>query len=233
MQVRVQFSSLSGENCTLVAAPRRPTKPEAIAGYVRRLTLSSTEIEEYFGRFFVLQEGFLRGALRVTPARKLRVPDELTRRERTPRKPVRFERDEGSRPLDLVGTTFGPLTIVSRRVIDVLERERFAGWATYPVELDTAGIDADAYHGLAVHGRCGNIDNSLTPKRLLPPPVPEGEAVPGRRGLLFEHGSWDGSDLFCPSEGATIFVTREVRDALVAAKVKNLDFQCVTEVERI
>jgi len=197
------------------------------------VSVSAAEIEEYFGRFFVLQEGFLRGALRVTPAGKLRVPHALTRRERTPRKPVRFQRDEGSRPLDLVGTTFGPLTIVSRLVIDVLERERFAGWATYPVELDAAGIDADAYHGLAVHGRCGDIDKSLTPKQMLPSPVPEGEAVPGRRGLLFEHGSWDGSDLFCPSEGATIFVTREVRDALVAANVKNLDFQRLTDVERI
>jgi hypothetical protein len=44
----------------------------------------------------------------------------------------------------------------------------------------------------------------------------------GRRGLLFEHGSWDGSDLLCPREGTAMFVTRDVRDALVAAQAKNL-----------
>jgi hypothetical protein len=70
------------------------------------------------------------------------------------------------------------------------ERAVRAGWATYPVALDGVGVDADAYYGLAVQGRCGDIDNSLTPKTMLPPAVPEGEAVPGRRGLLFEHGSW-------------------------------------------
>src|SRR5690349_7061477 len=175
--------------------------------------------------------GFVRGALRVAAVGKLREPQGLTRGERKARTPVRFERDEGSRPLDLVGVTFGPVTIVSRRVIDVLEGERLAGWATYPVELD--GVGDDAYSGLAVHGRCGPIDNALTPKMMLPPPVPDGEAVPGRRGLLFEHGSWDGSDLFCPSEGAAIFVTREVRDALLDAKVENLHFERLTEVERL
>jgi hypothetical protein len=190
--------------------------------------LSAAEIQDYYGRFFVLQEGFLRGALRVAPVGKVREPGALTRGERTARKPVRFKPDEGSRPLDLVGATWPVLTIVSRHVISVLESERFAGWATYPIELD--GVDADAYHGLAVHGRCGEIDNSLTPKTMLPPPVPEGEAVPGRIGLLFEHGSWHGSDLFCSSEGTAIFVTRDV---LIAAKVKNLHFECVTDVERI
>jgi hypothetical protein len=195
--------------------------------------LSPAEIQDYYGRFFVLQEGFLRGALRVAPAGKVREPRALTRGERTARKPIRFKADEGSRPLDLVGATWSVLTIVSRRVVAVLESERFAGWATYPVELDGVGVDVDAYHGLAVHGRCGDIDNSLTPKKMLPPPVPEGEAVPGRRGLLFEHGSWDGSDLFCPSEGTAILVTRDVRDALIAAKVQNLHFERVTDVERI
>ena len=84
-----------------------------------------------------------------------------------------------------------------------------------------------------MNGRCGDIDHSLTPKKMLPPPVPGGESVPGRRGLLFERGSGDGSDLFCPSEGTAIFVTRGVRDALIAAKLKNLHFERVTEVERI
>ena len=198
------------------------------------MALSTAEIEDYYGRFFVLSEDFLRGAVRVRPVGKLRQARALARAERTARKPVRFAREEGQRALDIVGTTGPPpLTIVSRRVIDVLKRERFSGWARYPVELEGVEVDADAYLGLAVHGRCGDIDNSLTPKQILPSPVPEGNAVPGRRGLLFEHGSWDGSDLFSPSEGWHIFVTHAVRDALIAAKVKNMHLQRLTEVERL
>jgi hypothetical protein len=195
--------------------------------------LSDGEIADYYGQFFVMQEGFVRGALRVAPVGKLREPRALTRGERRPRKPVRFKRDEGTRPLDLVGTTWAVLTVVSKRVIAVLDSEGFAGWATYPVELHGVGVEADAYYGLAVHGRCGHIDNSLTPQAMLPPPVPDGNAVLGRRGLLFEHGSWDGSDLFCPSEGTVMFVTSDVRDALIAAEAKNLHFQRVTDVERL
>ena len=197
------------------------------------MPLSAAEIQHYYGRFFVLQEGFLRGALRVAPVGKVREPHALTRGERNARKPVRFRPDEGSKAI-------GPRRCDLGRADDRLStryrraRERaFSGWATYPVELEEDGVDADAYHGLAVHGRCGDIENSMTPKKMLPPPVPEGDAVPGRRGLLFEHGSWAGSDLFCPSEGTAIFVTRNVRDALISAKVKNLHFERATDVERI
>ena len=152
------------------------------------MPLSAAEIEEYYGRFFVITEGFERGALRVAQTGRLPARA-LTRGERTRRQPARFRPDEGRRQLDFVG--------------------------------------------LAVHGRCGEIDNSLTPKEMLPPPLPEGNSVLGRRGLLFKPGTWDGSDLFCPADGTHIFVTRAVRDALIAAKARNLHFQPLTEVERL
>jgi hypothetical protein len=194
--------------------------------------LSTKGIAEYYGRFYLLGEGFIRGALRVEPVGNLRSPHELTRAERRPRRPVRFRRDEGSRPKDLIGATWASLCLVSDRVIAALEG--FSGWTTYPVEI--TGRDdkpLPGYHGLAISGRCGPIDNSLTPKQMVPPAVPGGEAVEGRIGMLFEQGTWDGSDLFCTATGSAVHMTEPVRDALVAAKLTNIDLDRITEIKRL
>jgi hypothetical protein len=196
------------------------------------VSLSKREVQEYYGRFYVLGEDFIRGALRVQPVGNLRSPHELTRAERKPRRPVRFRHDEGSRPKDLIGATWASLCLVSDRVIAALEG--FSGWTTYAVEISGRdGDEVSGYQGLAISGRCGPIDNSLTPKQLLPPAVPGGEAVEGRIGMLFEHGTWDGSDLFCTEPGSAVHMTEPVRDALVAAKVTNVDLERITEIRRL
>lgn len=192
---------------------------------------------EYFERFYRLYEEDRRGTFRVHPLGELPIPGKpelLTWGEVTPATPVRFHRDQGTRIKDLIGTTTALLTLVSDRFVAVLREGGFSGWTTYPVGVyNEAGREVPSYHGLAITGRAGPRDNSLTPKELLPPPVPGGRAMPGRRGLLFKYGSWDGSSLFCPEGTAAITVTEEVRAALTAAKLSNLHLQRITEIERI
>jgi len=178
-------------------------------------------------RFFVLGEDFTRGALRVRPVRTLRSAERLTRGEVTRKRPLAFERDEGSRPHDLVGSTHGPV-LVSDRLLGALHG--VSGWTTYPVAIE--GVEG-GYHGLAVTGRAGPVDDALSPRVMLPPPVPEGNALPGRRGLLFRPETWDGSDVFLLGDSTITVVTEAVRDALRAARVTNVALEPITEVERV
>jgi hypothetical protein len=106
---------------------------------------------------------------------------------------------------------------------------------TYPVEVyDDRGEVVPGFHGLAITGRCGPIDDELSPVMVVPPPVPEGEALPHRIGLRFWPDTWDGSDLFCPDDGsAWTLLAQDVRDALLAAKVTGIELDKISEIEQL
>lgn len=134
----------------------------------------------------------------------------------------------------MIGTAYVTLTLVSERFLAVLRQHNFAGWTTFPVRvvLSEDGRELGGYHGLAVTGRAGPIDDSLSEEVVIPPPVPEGRASPGLRGLCFPPESWDGSDIFTADNEAAIFVVEPVKAALEAAGVTNIDFQRLSEIER-
>ena len=81
-----------------------------------------------------------------------------------------------------------------------------------------------------MHGRCGPIENDRSVKfeKVMP-----GGVFPWWRGLYFDPESWDGSHLFMPA-GRTgwIFAVDEVKQAFDDAKVKNVSFRRLDEVER-
>jgi hypothetical protein len=156
-----------------------------------------------YTRFYALGESFVRGTFRVHALDEIPggQPYALTRGEVEPEEPVRFHHDQGSRIEDYIGTTWAVLHLVSDRFISVLKG--FSGWRTYAVEIyDQHGEFVPGYHGLAVIGRCGPIDDELSPVMVLPPPVPEGEAMLHRIGVRFWPETWDGSDVFCPTTAA-------------------------------
>ena len=184
-----------------------------------------------YERYYVLGEAFKRGAFRVHALGEIPDPYALTRAEIEPSEAICFHHDEGRRLYDLVGTTWAVLDLVSDRVTSVLADNGFTGWTTYPVAIyDDRGDAIPGYHGLAVTGRCGPIDERLSPVVTLPPAVPEGEAQPHRIGLRFHPETWDGSDVFTPEGTAHVFVAQRVRDALVEAKVTNMTLRPLTEV---
>jgi hypothetical protein len=102
----------------------------------------------------------------------------------------------GRKPLDYVGATFATIRLVSQRLLDLLNREGFTGWSSYPVRL--YGKDDEpppGYAGLAIRGRSGPIDVS---RSVAGEKVGPGGSVPIWRGLYFDPATWDGSDIFAP-----------------------------------
>lgn len=174
-------------------------------------------------------------ALRVRSRELLHNSVEIARAEEHPPEPIEFVRDEGRKPHDLIGTTYGRPLLVSERFLEVLRGHGFSGWTTFPVRvfLDD-GSELEGYEGLAVTGRCGAIDDSLSEEMILPAPVPGGRARPGLRGLCFPPESWDGSDIFTSEAGgAAIFVVERVKEALEHAGVTNVAFERLSEIGRI
>jgi hypothetical protein len=101
--------------------------------------------------------------------------------------------------------------LASPAFFDVLERERFTGWGSYPVAIQgPQGPIAAGYRGLSVSGRCGEPDLAAGA------PIPDRPDY--RRGYVIAESSWDGSDIFQAETGEGPFVTPAVRDALRASK---------------
>jgi hypothetical protein len=134
----------------------------------------------------------------------------------------------------LIGTTYGLPVLVSERFLDVLREHGFTGWTTFPVRVFLHdGSELKGYSGFAVTGRAGPIDDSLSEEVILPPLVPSGRARPGLRGACFAPESWDGSDFFACGDSSAITVTETVRQALEAARLSNVAFKRLSEIERI
>lgn len=94
------------------------------------------------------------------------------------------------------------------------------------------GSELDGYHGFAVIGRAGPIDDSLSEEVVLPPPAPQGRARRALRGACFPPESWDGSDVFACGESSAITVTEAVKEALEEAQISNVAFKRLSEIER-
>ena len=195
-----------------------------------RKTVTPPETHRFdYDRFYRVGEGFRRSAVRVKPRARGVDAYALTRGELRPRRALVFDHAEGTKLFDLIGTTLAVIRIVSDRFVAALEG--FSGWRTFPVELhDAKGDVVDGYHGLSATGRSGTIDDALSPVEVLPPAAPGGSALPHLVGLRFDPDTWDGSDVFAPAGMGFVFVTADVRDALVAAKVTNVDLERITEI---
>ncbi|MFQ5423999.1 MAG: hypothetical protein ACE5F9_08465 [Phycisphaerae bacterium] len=178
-----------------------------------------------------------RTALHVRPRNDEDIEDvsALYRARVRPDKPLVFEffkGASGSTAHDFVSTGFAALLLVSNRVVKVLAG--FTGWTTYPVEVYGKNGELIAgYHGLAVTGRCGPIDDARSRPAIQPPAVPAGRPRPIWIGLYFDPATWDGSDIFLPQGNEGTFVTRPVKMSLEEAKATNVYFRPLTEMENM
>ena len=111
-----------------------------------------------------------------------------------------FERSTGSAtPGEVIWTTDVAPLVVNQRVINLLEAHHFTGWRTYPVLVhNKAKAVVPGYHGLAIVGRCGPFDASRS--RVVWRDFP-GMLAEERVGYHFDEASWEGSDLFCSTDG--------------------------------
>lgn len=189
-----------------------------------------------FGKLFLMHGSLKRGALHLDPVDDLDVDDvlALARGQKQITSPLRLAWHSGSRRGDWVDATFAALNLVSDAMIELFEENGFSGWSTYPVEITGRdGEPIEGYRGLAITGRCGPIDNSRSTEVTKMPISAQGRPYRARIGLFFDESTWDGSDLFMPDESAATVVTEPVKEAIDRAKLKNLSFERLTEVERM
>jgi len=195
---------------------------------------SASILELHCDHAYVLGEDFRRGAVRATPREPLAEDFALARGEYRPREKILFVQTGGRTLHDLIGTGYPSIKLWSSRTVDTLRQSRFSGWETFDVEIHLAnGTIIRDYHGLAVTGRSGPIDDSLSQSAVVPPLTPGGQSMPGLRGLCFDPTSWDGRDVFTPEGYAGIFVVRAVVDAIVGKGISNVSIRRASEIERM
>jgi hypothetical protein len=156
----------------------------------------------------------------------------LTRAEMQPARPAAVTWAMGrSEPVEVIWTTFAVPIIVSDSVVQILRSNSFTGWSLYDVQVQgKQGQSIPGYSGLSFPGRCGPIDFSMSVK--LPRIRRPGVMRPVHIGMLFDPASWDGSDTFMPAgKDGWIFVVEEVKQAFEKAKVRNITFKRLDQVE--
>ena len=134
---------------------------------------------------------------------------------------------EKARPSDMDKARFpGDL---GTEMVSSLQEAGISGWSTYPVELfGKQGEPLGTYHGLIVHGRCGAVDKSRSVRTTKEFP---GGVFPIWRGLYFDEDSWDGSDIFMPSdETGWVFVTTRAKEVF-AECAKNVCFTALADID--
>lgn len=154
----------------------------------------------------------------------------LLRSETAYGRPIRARWAMGaSKPGDVIWATLALPLLISERLLGLLRDLQFSGWDVTPVELQgKTGELLSAYYFLRVHGRCGRLDYGQSKKvdKIYP-----GGVFPVWKGLYFDPATWDGSDIFMADGAGFKFVTEAVKGALEKAKVKNISFEPLAEVE--
>lgn len=137
-----------------------------------------------------------------------------------------------AKPIDpVMWTTHAIPIIIADSVVQLLRSHGFTGWSLYEVSVrDKQGEQAPGYHGLAVTGRCGDFDPSMS---VQVPRIRPAGIFPVWKGLFFDPTSWDGSDFFMSTRRVgAVFVVEAVKQAFERAKIRNVSFTPLDQFER-
>lgn len=185
-----------------------------------------------FEQLYLLSGAYVRGALHVQPVSEIPDHSALFKGTWLPSEPLVFTHHSGGTPRDLITTGFPAIKLVSEQITSILRRERVTGWTSFPVVVTGKDRQAvEGYQGLAVTGRCGPIRkerSQIVRKASLYAGGPPRQV---KVGLYFDPTTWTGHDVFSPQGVDYIFVVERVKDILEQAKVKNIDFTRLTDVE--
>lgn len=182
-------------------------------------------------KLFLFHDALRRTAFRVT-TRPVPEDEEQLLRGIYPAKTLEWRQYMGQRLFDLVGTGYGSLFILSDRVIRALKDTGATGWRAYPAAMtNLRGTAVHGYAGLRVTGRCGPAMQAFTERGYREPPCSPGYRYEATYNLYFDPATWDGSDLFKPSNWSHTIVTERVRDALVDGRFTNIKLIELAEIE--
>lgn len=153
--------------------------------------------------------------------------------EQVPDEPLKLRWAQGSRLVDISGTTSVFPLVISNRFVEFLEEHHVSGWTHFPIEIrDGMGVDVTGFFGLAVRGRCG----PLQPERsqAVTRTTMSGDSMTQAWiGYFVDEPSWDGSDVFVPVGTRLVFVVQRVADLLRGAGLTNLSLEPITRIERL
>jgi|GEM_PF-1628152 len=187
-----------------------------------------------FSDFFVMREASKPDAARVDERSGAvgERANEVATGTWLPKEPLRFVQYEGKEWCDLVGSTNATLRLSSNRILDAFSAAGVTGWEGAPVVVASKSRKpVSNYKLLVVTGRSGRIDNSLSVQTdWLLRGKPTGKKV--WKGLYFEDGTWDGSDVFAPSGTAHFIVTSKVKALLEREQATNIKLEPLSEVVR-
>jgi hypothetical protein len=116
-------------------------------------------------------------------------------------------------PVDVVGTSWGVLLLVSKRFRDALQRLGLTGWSTRPIALDPQ-LPGDL-ELLVITGRCGP---AYTASRNPLPGLP-------RLGTFIDPANWDGTDLFVADGSGEVLVSPSTVRAVQRASLRNVELE--------
>jgi len=148
---------------------------------------------------------------------------------RPPPNPIKGRWTGGSRkPNDAIWMRASFL--INERFRRILEGISATGYAVVPCEITSRkGEPFGGYSFLQVLGKCAPIDD--TKSILVEKEYPAGR-FPAYKGLFFEEGSWDSSDIFSPLGFTMTVVTERVAQILKSEKIRGVEFVPLTEIYR-
>ena len=124
------------------------------------------------------------------------------------------------------------LVLLSDRIIELFKENNILGWKKYSVEFVDQEV-LTSYYLLGVKGVAGEIINSKSEKKLVPPRVQGGNSMEKYMGLYFNMNKWDLSDIFIPENYDAIFVNEKVKQLIEVMNLPNVKLISQDDLENI
>ena len=145
--------------------------------------------------------------------------------------PVVFKQFQGKKLLNILGTGWPGLYLISDKTKTVLEENHLTGWKTFPIKLyDKKENEILGYHGFSVTGRCGPIDYQKA-EIVDRQRIPTGPVFKAYKGLYIGLDKWDGSDFFIPDKTLFRIVTTNAANILKKDKTLNAELTNCADFE--
>ena len=145
--------------------------------------------------------------------------------------PIIFNQSSGRKWTDVLNPNSVSMYIVSKRFIELLEKNDITGWKSYPIIiLDKEGKEVGGYVGFSIIGRSGAVDytkSEVYEKQL----VPNGTKSKYYKELHVGLDNWDGSDFFVPEGTLHIIITEKVMQIIKKHKITNVILQSLADYE--
>jgi len=152
--------------------------------------------------------------------------------KRMPVRPLTFRQVRKSRFYDLLSSGTPHIIPVSDRLLDILQSEGATGWKTFPLVLvDLKGRAVPGYRGLAITGKAGPPLWERSQRFIAEPEESWSPRLRMLRGIWFDEGTWDGSDLFTLKGTCFLLATDRIVRAMRKARLKGIEWSRQSEVE--